>query len=195
MKKLLLSTFIATALTTPQVFAQAKNFEGFSLYGGVNLANSTLEQNPKNGFSNASVTSSSSNFGLQAQYTLAVGNSVAVGFGASMGLGDLVFGRWVASGIDIKLKDTSSIYVAPGYAINDTTLLYGKIASVTGAAADTTSVSLSGLGYGVGAQIMMNKNTFYQFEWMQSNYSDKDFPTVVDKFKSSALSVGVGYKF
>lgn len=195
MKKLLIASAIAATFVTPQAFAQAKNFEGFSLLAGLNAASSTFEQTAKSGASSTSATSTSSNIQLQAEYTWAAGQNFTVGLGVNAGLGDLLFGRWAATGVDLKLKDTVAVYVAPGYAVSDTTLVYGKIASISGTAADTTSVSLSGMGYGLGARFNSGKNLYYQAEFMVNQYSDKDFPTVVDKFKGTLFSVGMGYKF
>ena len=195
MKKLLIASAIVATFVTPQAFAQAKNFEGFSVLGGVNVAAATFEQNAKNGSSSTSATSTSSNFQLQAEYTMAAGQQFTVGVGVNAGLGDLLFGRWAATGVDLKLKDTLAVYVAPGYAVSDTTLVYGKIAAISGTAADTSSVSLSGVGYGAGARFLSGKNVYYQVEFMQNQYSDKEFTTVIDKFKSSVFSFGVGYKF
>lgn len=195
MKKLLIASAIAATFVTPQAFAQAKNFEGFSVLAGLNSASSTFEQTAKSGASSTSATSTSSNVQLQAEYTWAAGQNFTVGLGVNAGLGDLLFGRWAASGVDLKLKDTVAVYVAPGYAISDTTLVYGKIASISGTAADTASVSLSGMGYGLGARFNSGKNLYYQAEFMANQYSDKDFPTVIDKFKGTLFSFGVGYKF
>lgn len=197
MKKLLIAAAAAAVtLAAPQAFAQAKNFEGFSVQGGLNAAASTFEQITKSSGASASATSSSSNFQLQADYTFAVTEKVTVGVGATVGLGDLVFGRWASSGAEIKLKNTNALYVAPGFAISDTALVYGKIASVSGTAYDNSgSLDINGMGYGLGARFLSGKNIYYQVEFMQNQYSDKDLTTVTDKFKTSVFNVGIGYKF
>ncbi len=193
MKKLRTIAAAAACLVTPFAFSQTSNFEGLSVLGGVNVGTSTFEYNAKNGSSSGSVTSTSSNFLIQGEYAFAINPQFTLGVGATLGAGDLVFGTGSAG--DIKLKDTYAAYIAPGYLLNDSTLIYAKLASISGTAYDATSVSLSGIGYGLGARFMDNKNMYYQVEFIQNQYQDKDFPTVTNKFKGSLVSFGLGYKF
>ena len=200
MKNIRIIAAAAACLVTPFAFSQTSNFEGFSVLGGVNLGASTFEQNAKNGSSLTSVTSTSSNFLAQGEYTFAIGSQITLGLGATVGLGDLTFGRWASgTGGDIKLKETYSAYIAPGYLLNETTLVYAKLASISGTVygdcGTCTSVSLSGVGYGAGARFMSNKNMYYQIEFIQNQYQDKDFTSSTGKSKGSVLSFGVGYKF
>jgi opacity protein-like surface antigen len=197
MKNIRIIAAAAACLVTPFAFSQTSNFEGFSVLGGVNLGASTFEQNAKNGSSLISVTSTSSNFLVQGEYTFAIGSQITLGLGATVGLGDLTFGRWASgTGGDIKLKETYSAYIAPGYLLNETTLVYAKLASISGTAYDNSgSLSLSGIGYGAGARFLSNKNMYYQIEFIQNQYQDKDLSTVIDKFRGSIVSFGAGYKF
>jgi hypothetical protein len=157
MKNIRIIAAAAAFLVTPLAFSQTSNFEGFSVLGGVNLGASTFERNAKNGSSSSSVTSTSSNFLAQGEYTFAIGSQITLGLGATVGLGDLTFGRWTDPTLgDIKLKETYSAYIAPGYLLNETTLVYAKLASISGTAYDNKgSVSLSGMGYGVGARFFL----------------------------------------
>eukprot|EP01041_Mallomonas_annulata_P040002 gene40002-63812_t len=90
MKKLLIASAIVATFVTPQAFAQAKNFEGFSVLGGVNLVSGTTEVTST--VFNGSASESSQNLGLQAQYNFALGESFVLGLGANIGLGDLKAG-------------------------------------------------------------------------------------------------------
>lgn len=196
MKKLMLATALIAAVAAPQAFAQAKHFEGFSVFGGVNVANSTFDRTLTNGAGSASATSRATNIALQAQYAWALGDQFVLGVGATVGAGDLLFGTWGGSGGDLKLKDTAAVYIAPGIAVSDSTLLYGKVASTSGTVYDNSgSLSVAGVGYGLGAQFKSGNNLFYQVEFMQNNYNNKDYATWTDKFRTSAISFGVGYKF
>lgn len=197
MKNIRIIAAAAACLVTPFAFSQTSNFEGFSVLGGVNLGASTFEQNAKDGSSSSSATSTSSNFLAQGEYTFSVGSQITLGLGATVGLGDLTFGRWATGTAgDIKLKETYSAYIAPGYLLNESTLVYAKLASISGTAYDNTgSLSLSGIGYGAGARFLSNKNMYYQIEFIQNQYQDKDLSTVIDKFKGSVVSFGAGYKF
>lgn len=200
MKKHLLATAFAavsTALFAPSAFAQAENFTGFSVLGGYNAASSTIDVTYKAGTNAPSATSTSGNGALQAEYTLMLAPQITIGVGLNVGLGDLKFGTWIGSNTDVLLREASSAYVAPGYALNNTTLLFGKVASVAGKATNVdgvNSAALSGMGYGLGARIV-DGHLFYQVEYMQNHYSDRETATAINKFKSSLFSFGVGYKF
>lgn len=196
MKNLRTIAAAAACLVTPFAFSQTSNFEGLSVLGGVNVGTSTLEAVNKDGSGQASTTSTSGNFLAQGEYTFTVGTQITLGLGATIGIGDLVFGPWPGTTGEVKLKETYSAYIAPGYLFNENTLVYAKLASISGIAYDNSrSVSLSGMGYGVGARFIDNKNMYYQVEFIQNQYQDKDFTTYTNKFKGSLVSFGLGYKF
>jgi opacity protein-like surface antigen len=195
MKNIRIIAAAAACLVTPLAFSQTSNFEGFSVLGGVNLGASTFEENAKNGSWSQSVTSTSSNFLAQGEYTFSVGSQITLGLGATIGIGDLLFGKSSNGGADLKLKETYSAYIAPGYLLSESTLVYAKLASISGTAYATNSVSLSGVGYGAGARFLSNKNMYYQIEFIQNQYQDKDFTSSTGKFKGSVLSFGTGFKF
>ena len=183
MKKLLIASAIVATFITPQAFAQAKNFEGFSVTAAVNSNNNSAELGNK-------VDASRANVGATAQYDFAIGNTFVVGLGASLGLNDFD----IAS--NAKLQNANSIFIAPGFAISNQTLVYGKIASVT-AKADLsgTSADISGIGYGIGARYFTSKNVFFQGEYVFNKYDDKKISSGTFKNQTGVLSLGVGYKF
>ncbi len=193
MKKILIAAAIAATFVTPQAFAQAKNFEGFSVLGAVNFNNNKGEVNTATVPS--SVSRTDSNVGLQAEYGLALGDSFVLGLGGTMGLTDIN----VAD--NAKLKNAYSVYLAPGFAVSDNTLLYAKIASISGKFdANFGSTDLSGTGFGFGARFLSGKNVFYQVEYMNNQYQDKDAVSNAAvkyqaKNQTGVLSFGVGYKF
>jgi outer membrane immunogenic protein len=201
MKKLLIASAIVATFFAPQAFAQAKNFEGASLTANLNFANTTSDVTST--VFNGSSTESAQNLGLQGQYNFPIGQSFVLGVGMTLGLGDLKAGTFNVSGttITIKQKESYSFYIAPGMAISDTTLLYGKIAAISAkfeaTGNSTTANTASGTGFGVGVQSFLNKNLFIQGELMQNQYADRSFTalTETDKNKATVISVGVGYKF
>ena len=183
MKKLLIASAIVATFVTPQAFAQAKNFEGFSVTGALNI-------NSNKGEAVTAVDRTESNIGAIAQYDLALGQSFVLGLGVNFGLNDFS----IAS--DAKLKNTYGLFVAPGFAVSKDTLVYGKIASVSAKAEFTnSSVDLSGLGFGIGARYFSSKNVFFQAEYMSNKYDDKKVGTTTFKNQTGVLSFGVGYKF
>ncbi|MFZ3218996.1 MAG: outer membrane beta-barrel protein [Rhodoferax sp.] len=189
MKKLMLATALIAAVAAPQAFAQAKNFEGFSVFGGLNAANSKIEATGTN------ATSSSTNVTLQAQYAWALGEQFVLGVGAAAGVGDLTFAAGLAG--DIKLKDNAAVFIAPGFAVSNSTLVYGKLASTSGTVYDNSgSLSVTGVGYGIGAQFKSGNNLYYQVEFLQNNFADKaNNAGTIFKTSTGGLSFGVGYKF
>ena len=183
MKKLLIASAIVATFAAPQAFAQAKNFEGFSVTGALNINNNKGE-------AVSAVDRTESNIGAVAQYDAALGQSFVLGFGASMGLTDFSIAA------DAKLKNTYSLFIAPGFAVSNNTMVYGKIASVSGKAEFTnSSVDLSGLGYGIGARYFSSKNVFFQAEYMSNKYDDKKVGTTTFKNQTGVFSIGIGYKF
>ncbi len=184
MKRLLSSVAVAAAsLAAPQAFAQASNFEGFSVTGALNLNNNSAELTSKS-------DASRSNVGVSAQYNFSIGSAFVVGLGASVGLNDFD----IAS--DAKLQNANSLYIAPGIAIDSQTLIYGKLASVTAKAVITgTSADISGVGYGIGARYFTNKNVYFQGEYVFNKYDDKKTSFGTFKNQTGVLSLGVGYKF
>ena len=114
MKKLLIAVAAAATLAAPQAFAQAKNFEGFSVLGGLNFANNTSEITST--VFNGSASESSQNLGLQAQYNFALGQSFVLGVGASLGLGETKAGvlNTGSASVAVKVTESSSVYIAPG---------------------------------------------------------------------------------
>lgn len=196
MKKSIFAVSIAAIFFTPQVFAQAKNFEGFS--GGVNLNIASTTTDASTSGVTLSGSDSDNNTAVQVQYTAALNDKYTVSFGATVGLSPLKAGK--ISTISFKAKDTNSLFVAPGYAMTNSTLLYGKLSAVsaTGEAstsAGSDSTSLSGVGYGAGIQTLLTKNVYLQAEYAQTNYAEKTFSGVSFKPKTSQFTIGVGYKF
>lgn len=188
MKKVILAAVVAASFSAPQAFAQAKNFEGFSVLGGLNVATTKYEDT-----SGTSFSGTSTNGIVEGQYAAALGEKFVLAGGATLGLGELKAGTF--NNIDIKLKDVSVLYVKPGYAVSNNVLVYGKLASVaataTTSSANGTSLGLTGNAYAFGVQVMSGKNVYYQAEYLQTKYDEKS----TAKFNVSTVSFGVGYKF
>lgn len=195
MKKPIVAAAVAVALVTPQVFAQSANFQGFSLGLGVNLADSSSEVTGVG--APTKYKESDNNLALQLQYNVALNNVFVLGVGGTIGLGDLKAGNPGAN--QFKIKDAYSLYVTPGYAINNTWLVYGKVAYLTANWRDDMGHSISfdnGWGYGLGLQTLFSKNWVGQLEYVVSDYGDKAVGAANKvKLKSDALTLGVSYKF
>jgi outer membrane immunogenic protein len=199
MKKILTAAAIA-ALASTQALAQASNFTGFSAAANVNTSSANTEI--RGGGVSGKTGDSSQNVTLQAAYGLAVGSNGVLGFGATYGLGDVKAGSFSAGGdrYDIKGKDMYSLYVEPGYAVSNSTLVYAKLAylgmkgesSFNGA---TGSDNFDGVGYGLGVRTLLDKNLFLQVEFKQSDYSEQTVNNVSYKPSGSTGTIGIGYRF
>lgn len=190
-KALLLAALVAAA--APQAFAQAKNFEGFSLGGSITSTRSTTDLTP--GGSDSGTTAG---LDLQLQYSMALGQNFVLGLGATMGTVKNKAGTIGAS--EFTTKDRYSLDIVPGFAMSDSTLLYGKVGvlSATGVATTAgtdTTASVSGLGYGVGVRGMIDKHMFFQLAYDMNRYNEKDVTGGKYKPTENVFSIGMGYKF
>lgn len=190
MKKTLLA-LACTALASPLVFAQAKNFEGFSL--GANLANTktTFED------TSASIDGTTTGLELNAQYNWALGPDFVLGVGVTMGTGNNKAGT-TATNRDVSTKSRYALEFTPGLTLSKDVLLYGKVASLSGTAEvdGLGSEGISGIGYGLGVRGLVDKNMFWQVGYDLNQYTEKTSATLgTYKAKSSIFSLGMGIKF
>ena len=193
MKKILIAAAVAASFVAPQAFAQANGFTGFSAGANVNANTSSTEV--INGSGSIDMGKSSQDVSLQAAYGFALGNNYVLGLGATYGLGDLKYG---SSGLaNLKGKDAYSIYLEPGYAFSNSTLVYAKLAylGMKGEANGLGSRDFDGVGYGVGVRHKLNSNLFLQGEITQSEYSSETIAGTRFEPSGTTGTVGIGYQF
>jgi len=214
---------VASLITPVAVFAQAKSFEG--LYGEVGIGYGNF----KSSFSGGTLTAT----GFSAPYTVPevsinnlIGNIGAgynfllskeyvLGIGASYAPARTTTGttiptiNGVAQTVALgAVEKIYNIYLSPGYAIDDKSLVYTKV-GYTGATAvfDGTSPSVNLTGYvlGLGFKKVIDANLYGFIEGKYASYSSKNLSsnalttTATNNGSMSAKSidvvVGVGYKF
>lgn len=200
MKKVLIATAVATALAVPQAFAQASNFAGFSLGLNANFVSSSTELS---GGTTGKLGDTTQIASLEGAYGFNMGGRGVLGLGLTYNLGDLKGGS--AGTTEFKGKDMYSVYLAPGYALSNDTLLYGKLAyvaakgQVSSVGFPTDSQNFDGVGYGAGARALLSKNLYLQVEFMQAQYNKKTISSggssVDFKPFSTTGTIGLGYKF
>jgi opacity protein-like surface antigen len=184
-----------TCLLSSQAFAQAKNFEGFSI--GLNASNSSAASKDSDGKYKGSTILTSIDFG----YTQAFSEQATLGVVATIDLDKTKSGSYDV-GYDIRGKNHFSINFQPGYAISKDVLVYGNL----GVHQITMSITndnigkktFTGYGYGLGAQIAINKSLYVKAEVQQVNYQQKNSSNVDgDDLKplTTLGIVGVGYRF
>ncbi len=204
-----------TCLLSSQAFAQAKNFEGFSV--GLGVSNVHARNNVSVFNSNTSDFSSDAIAPtLEFGYTHALNEQFSLGVNVTYDLGNTKLTSWGtdcgSSGCNseayIKSKNHYSVNIQPGYAIRKNVLVYGILGlhqiRISQSFSDSFlndsaySKTFTGYGYGLGAQIAINKSLYVKAEVQQVNYQQKNSSNVDgDDLKplTTLGIVGVGYRF
>ena len=213
MKKLLISVAVAGLVGTAN--AQSA-FEGF--YGQLGIGYESSSYNPTNGTVNGTSTtySTSANKANSANISIGVGNyfsltsNFLLGIGAeysplssskanyttSYSSGSPDTGQW-------SKNNSYSIFASPAYAIDKSSLIYGKL-GYTGmsikdspSGASSTNTNYNGYLVGLGYRQVIDGRLYGFVESNYSQYSSKkdDGGTGSTKPKSMNVMLGIGYKF
>lgn len=195
MKKTIFAAAVCSALATPMVHAQAQHFEGMDISLGITVSQTTSEV--VSSLASRSASATDNNMALQLQYNWPLGDSFLLGLGGTVGLGDQKSGDF--GNVSAKVKDAYSLYLAPGYAFNETWMGYGKLAFLNANLQLSNGKSQgfdNGVGYGIGVQAAFDKHWYGQVEYMVNRYQDRSpssFETV--KLKSDVYTLSAGYRF
>jgi opacity protein-like surface antigen len=200
MKRVLIAAAIAATLVSPQAFAQAQNFAGFGVALNGHLANASTDVSTVDG--SLKIGDHSQNASLQAGYGFVLSNSAVLGLGVTYHLGDLKGGSFSSGGnsFEVKGKDMYSVYIEPGYAFSNSTLVYAKLAyhgmkvEVSGNGS-SASEDFEGVGYGLGMRAKLDKNLFFQVEFAQTEFKTKSIEGGSFKPYATLGTVGIGYQF
>lgn len=201
MKKILITAAVAATFFAPQVFAQTRSFEGFSVGLNLNAATASSEISGAGFFNKNGDTTTTA--GIQAAYGFPLGDAFVFGIGASYDFGDLKMGSTSASGVgyELKGKERYSVYFEPGFMIANSSMVYAKIGyqGMRGEINSSTGQSLGddyfGAGYGAGIRTMVNKNVYLQAEFVQLYFDEKTQNGVRAKPSATVGTIGMGYKF
>lgn len=192
MKKTMLALPLFVLLVSG-AYGQAANFNGFSIALNASAVSPTTDYEAA-GKPVASDSSSGTLVSLQSRYYFPIASQYLLGLGLNKSLTQVRVGT--LAGVETTLKDRISIDVSPAYALSENTLLFGKLAFISGtfnsAGSDSTA---SGVGYGLGARYMVNKTYFLQTSFDAEQYDQVQFGASAQKVKSNSFSVGVGAKF
>ena len=194
-KNLLVAALLSVAATG--AMAQAKSFEGFSV--GVN--GSVVGNTTQLTSSGVPLNVGDSNFipAAEVGYTHAITDKFTLGISGTYDLIEANAGK-ISSTLQMKGKNHYSVNLKPGYAVSKETLVYALVGynslegSITNVSGTTT---FTGIGYGVGAQVMFTNNIFGKVEVQQVQYDSKGtFGGALNvKPVSNIGTIGVGYKF
>jgi opacity protein-like surface antigen len=200
MKKLLLVAALSVATTS--VFAQAKNFEGFFVEGGLAVG----ATNSKATYTEGSYSSTSEDGGkdyLKGQvsfgYMKAINDKFLIGASVGTVIGSIKNAQISDSqGTDVtgKAKDNYSLSLIPAYALTDKLVVRGKI-SYNQSKSQTSgtywnddsqvnqflstysaTAKFTGMGLGIGAQYFITKNVYAAIDLERVSYSSKNLNEV-----------------
>lgn len=208
-----LITAMAAAITlvgSSSVLAQSKSFEGVDLSVQLGLHSTQSERTALLGDS----VSRGSNYSVQAQYSVALSDKFVLGLGAWGAISDIKMGDVnYSNGTTgpLKLQNMAAVYIAPGYAVNDSVLVYGKIGRLFGkwgepglsdltAAISPIDNDMLGTSLGIGIQIMASDHLLYRVELLQNQFQEKNLCTTpnvncVANLSATSVNGGIGYKF
>lgn len=201
-------TAVLALVASANVFAQADNFSGFSvgLNTGFNSNTALYDSNTTTSSTSYEVGRTNTPFNLNTTYTFALSQSGTFGVGINYDLTSTKFlDKNTSDGLNLTgtLKNHYSVNFEPGYAFNDATLGYFKVAyesaKITGTGTTTSaSKSTTGYGYGFGAKYLLDKNLYMNLEIYQASLN-KITATITNTVsltpKILTGTIGVGYKF
>lgn len=185
---------LLTAFAVLSFNANAGEFDGISAGFNVNSARGETKlvdpAGPFDGYLNHNSTTGT----IFGQYGYVASENMLLTVGASYDVNDTKLSSTA------KLKNHYAIYLEPGYVIDKSTLLYGKIGYHAAKFHSTdngsvTTSSMNGIGYGVGIRNKLDNQFFVQAELEQVNYSKKTVNTAQVTPHITSINVGIGYQF
>lgn len=191
-------TIACLLLASPLAHAQANRYQGFGASLSLNPADSVAEATLHPSGNTYAGSDRDTNLQLRAQYNWALNDRYTVGLGVSTALGKLKAGTLnFNAGTPIAIKESYSLFLTPGYAIDKDWMVYGKVAYAIAKteASGAASTSFDGYGLGMGLQLLLTPNWYLQAEFLSNHFNDSSDAVETDKLKSNNLSLGVGYRF
>ena len=203
MKKKLLASLILLAGSSA-VFAQANNFEGFTAGVNVSSVGGTSTQSTDG----ISIDFGQQSFvpGLELGYNYAATQKIVLGLTATYDLADSKLGQNSFEGQSATNKGQNrySVNFKPGFLVAPSTMIYATVGynSMTQKLQNPVqsySNTVSGIGYGAGISVMVDKNIFVKAEVQQVNFNSASLTandiTGTIQPNLTIGTIGVGYKF
>lgn len=198
MKKKLLVLLLSSLATG--VMAQSKNFEGPTAA----LSLSSIGASTKIDISGSDLVGVGGQTvvpSLELGYNYAVDNKILLGLSATYDFTKINSGE-ITSAYKLEGQNHFSINIKPSYAVTDSALIYAIIGynrmkgSVTNL---PESTNFTGIGYGVGALLNIDKNLYLQVEAQRVDFGSQTNTiggtAVTYKPSASIAKIGVGYRF
>lgn len=200
MKQRAIIAIMACATLVAPAHAQFKPMTGWSL--GLNLQRSTAATYFGGLGTTATLGDTDLGSSAQASYGFAMNDRYRLGLGLSLGLSDMRAGTAMLAGneLSFRLRNMYSLYAEPGYALGQSTLLYGKVSYLGGRGEESYGGELfgktyAGLGLGAGVRTMLGESLYLQVELLYGDYEWKTSRTGAFRPTSTSGSVGLGWRF
>lgn len=196
-KKFIAATTILFASTgaLAQSTVPANPFEGFSVGIGLSAVGSSTDLS---GSRSANIGQQSVVPTIEAAYTQGVSKDVALGFTGTYDLTDTSGGS--DGSASIKGKNHYSLNFKPGVVLGSNTMIYGLIGyhhmegKLNNNASSSTN-GFNGIGYGLGLQLLLDKNLYVKLEGQRVRYSSSTLSDLTFEPSKTIATLGVGYKF
>ena len=195
--KLLAASFLTIAAGS--AMAQAKSevnpFEGPSVGVSVSsVGGSTNVAGPVSGNAGQQSVVPTIDVG----YAYGVSKDVALGLTGTYDLADTKGGS--LDNTNFVGKKHYSINFKPGYVVGTSTMLYAllgynRMQGTQNNNGSTGSSNTNGIGYGLGVEVLLDKNIYMKLEGQQVKYSSSTASGLTFKPSSTIATLGLGYKF
>ena len=196
----------------------AAGLEGFALLGGINWSATTAEVS---GTTTNSLSGDLKGVGQQAitgsigaEYNFSLSDTGLLGIGVmydpsnrDIATGSFTDGAGYVVTLKADMESLWSVYVAPGFKLNDSTSFYAKVALTSGdvhvvidnanpAENDHNQTrTFGGLGYGFGMRSLVGDKMFIGVEVMRTNYDTEGYQSLNYGNGTTTGSVLLGITF
>lgn len=198
MKKKLL-VIAAFSLMTSAAIAQsnlpANPFEGASVGVSISSVGASTELS---GTQSANMGQQSAMPTVNVGYAFGVSKEVALGLTGTYDLADTKSGS--SGSASLVGKKHWSVNFKPGYVMGTSTMIYALVGynwmeATLNNAGSTGKSDLSGFGYGLGIEVLLDKNVYAKLEGQQVNYTNPSLSGLTYKPSTTIATLGLGYKF
>lgn len=198
MKMKLLAT-TAFSLMTSGAIAQsnppANPFEGASAGISISSVGASTELT---GTQSANMGHQSAVPAINVGYAFGVSKEVALGLTGTYDLADTKGGS--SGSANLVGKKHWSVNFKPGYVFGSSTMVYALVgynwmeATLNNSGA-TSKSDLSGFGYGLGIEALLDKNVYVKLEGQQVTYTNASLSGLTYRPSTTLATLGLGYKF
>jgi opacity protein-like surface antigen len=135
---------------------------------------------------------------LEAGYAFGVSKEIALGLTGTYDLADTKGGT--TGSTNLVGKKHYSINFKPGYVLGTSTMVYAllgynRMQGTLNHEGYSGASNLTGIGYGIGLETLLDKNIYIKLEGQQVKYNTGNVSGVTYKPSTTIATLGLGYKF